>query len=166
MVFVPLNDFTQRRPECISLEGRWHYLCNEMTALPFRRQSMDTLEEAKYIGGGLSLRRAVGSLVTVMVLSAALPSWSQAASSAKQDPKPAPSQTDSAQATATVDSRLTKLQEKQLLAELDETFHFVSKDTGLEIKRPIKSKFTSRDEVNKFLRKKFDEDKDTKRMEN
>ncbi|MBB5064344.1 hypothetical protein [Granulicella mallensis] len=122
----------------------------------------------------MSLRRAVGSLVAVMVLSAALPSWSQAASPAKQDPKPTPSpqgsatspQVDSGQTSGTVDSRLTKLQEKQLLAKLDDTFHFVSKDTGLEIKRPIKSKFTSRDEVSKFLRKKFDEDKDTKRMEN
>ena len=135
---------------------------------------MGTLEEAKYIGGGLSLRRAVGSLVAVMVLSAALPSWSQAASPANQDPKPTPSpqsgatspQVDSGQTSGPADSRLTKLQEKQLLAKLDDTFHFVSKDTGLEIKRPIKSKFTSRDEVSKFLRKKFDEDKDTKRMEN
>jgi hypothetical protein len=67
--------------------------------------------------------------------------------------------------TVTVNSVLTKDQQKQLLATLDKTFQFVSKDTGLPIMHPIKSKFTSRDEVNKMLRKKFDEDKDAKRME-
>jgi len=67
--------------------------------------------------------------------------------------------------TVTVNSVLTEAQKKQLLATLDKTFQFVSKDTGLPIQHPIKSKFTSRDEVNKMLRKKFDEDKDAKRME-
>jgi hypothetical protein len=124
----------------------------------------------------LSLRRAFWVFTAIVVLSAASPSWSQGTTPDKAAPAPGkpvpatqsgvtPPQLESGQTSITVDSHLTKAQERQLLAKLDETFQFVSKDTGLEIKRPIKSTFTSREAVNKFLRKKFDEDKDTKRME-
>ena len=69
------------------------------------------------------------------------------------------------QTTVIVDQPLTKAQEKQLLADADEIFHFVSKDTGLPIQKPVKKLFITRDKVNAELRKKFDEDKSNKRME-
>jgi hypothetical protein len=63
------------------------------------------------------------------------------------------------------DTILTNAQEMKLLADMDQTLQFVSKDTGLEIKHPVKGKFETRADINKMLRKKFDEDKDTKKME-
>jgi hypothetical protein len=70
-----------------------------------------------------------------------------------------------AQAAATPDVRLSLKQQKDLLADEDDILHFVSKDTQLPIVSPVKCRFITRDAVNKDLREKFDEDKDTKRME-
>ena len=63
------------------------------------------------------------------------------------------------------DTILTQEQQKALLGDEDEILHFVSKDTLLPIVAPVKCRFVSRESVAKELRKKFDEDKDTKRME-
>jgi hypothetical protein len=78
------------------------------------------------------------------------------------DPAPvAPAQKDGAAAEV----RLTSEQQKVLLADIDATLKFVSDDTKLELKRPVKGVFISRDAVATELRKKLDEDKDAKRME-
>ena len=69
------------------------------------------------------------------------------------------------QTNIVVDQPLTKAQEKQLLADADEIFQFVSKDTGLPIQKSVKKIFITRDKVNAELKKKFDEDKSNKRME-
>jgi hypothetical protein len=80
--------------------------------------------------------------------------------------KPAPTTPPVVQAgKPAVDVILTKAQQDKLLSEMKSTFEFVSKDTGLGIKHPIKGKFESRDDVSKMLRTKFDEDKDAKRMQ-
>ncbi|HEY5056277.1 MAG TPA: hypothetical protein VII58_08960 [Acidobacteriaceae bacterium] len=60
---------------------------------------------------------------------------------------------------------LTKDQAKDLFKSVDEILAFVSKDTDLPIKSTIKRKLLTRDEVNKYLREKFNEDKSTKRLE-
>jgi hypothetical protein len=67
--------------------------------------------------------------------------------------------------TVTVDAVLTPDQEKALLDAEDQILHFVSRDTHLAIKNPVKCKFISRDAVATELRKKFDQDKGAKRME-
>ena len=78
------------------------------------------------------------------------------------DPAPvAPAQN----AGATAEVRLTRAQQKVLLADIDATLKFVSDNTKLELKRPVKGVFISRDAVATELRKKLDEDKDAKRME-
>ncbi len=69
------------------------------------------------------------------------------------------------QTNIVIDQPLTKAQEKQLLADADEIFHFVSNDTGLPIQKSVKKVFITRDKVNAELKKKFDEDKSNKRME-
>jgi hypothetical protein len=69
------------------------------------------------------------------------------------------------QTNIVIDQPLTKAQEKQLLADADEIFQFVSKDTGLPIQKSVKKVFITRDKVNAELKKKFDEDKSNKRME-
>ncbi len=76
-----------------------------------------------------------------------------------------PPQLESGKTTITVEKRLTKQQETQLFADADEIFRFASKDTGLPIEHPVKKVFISREQVNKELRKRFDEDKGNKKME-
>ena len=88
-----------------------------------------------------------------------------AAQSSTGDGKVTPPVLESGSTTITVDTILTPQQEKTLLGDEDEILHFVSKDTLLPIKSPVKCRFISRDAVAKELRKKFDEDKGAKRME-
>jgi hypothetical protein len=76
-----------------------------------------------------------------------------------------PPQLQSGQTTITVDPTLTPAQEQDLLASEQTIFQYVSKDTGLPIEKPVKAVFISREEVNRELRKKFDEDKGNKRMQ-
>ena len=60
---------------------------------------------------------------------------------------------------------MTKEQAKELFRSVDEILDFASKDTKLPIEHGVKRKLISRDEVNKYLREKFDEDEGAKRME-
>lgn len=76
-----------------------------------------------------------------------------------------PSAPASGSTTVTADTVLTPEQEKTLLSDEDQILHFVSKDTLLAIKSPVKCRFISRDAVSTELRKKFDQDKGAKRME-
>ena len=76
-----------------------------------------------------------------------------------------PPKLESGDTSVTIDKRLTKAQEDELLASSESIFAFVSKDTGLPIQHPIKKVFISRDQVTKELRKRFDEDKGNKKME-
>ena len=46
---------------------------------------------------------------------------------------------------------------------MDEILSFASKDTKLPIQHTVKRKLITRDEVNKYLREKFDEDEGAKR---
>jgi hypothetical protein len=60
---------------------------------------------------------------------------------------------------------MTKEQAKELFRSVDEILNFVSTDTKLPIEHSVKRKLISRDEVNRYLRDKFDEDEGAKRME-
>ena len=87
-----------------------------------------------------------------------------------QVPGSTPPELESGQTSITIDKpgpekRLTKAEEDQLFADADEIFRFASKDTGLPIEHPVKKVFISREQVNKELRKHFDEDKGNKKME-
>lgn len=72
---------------------------------------------------------------------------------------------ESGQTTIAVDGKLTEEQKRDILSSEEDIFHFVSKDTGLAIHKPVKVAFVPRDAVAKELRTKFDEDKGNKRME-
>jgi hypothetical protein len=63
------------------------------------------------------------------------------------------------------ETRITKQQAKELFKSVDEILQFASKDSKLPIDHSVKRTLISREEVNKFLRKKFDEDESTKRLE-
>jgi len=60
---------------------------------------------------------------------------------------------------------MTKEQAKELFRSVDEILSFASSDTKLPIEHTVKRKLVSRDEVNHYLREKFDEDESAKRME-
>jgi hypothetical protein len=62
-------------------------------------------------------------------------------------------------------SPMTPEQAKELFRSVDEILSFVSADTKLPIEHTVKRKLISRDEVNRYLREKFDEDQGAKRME-
>jgi hypothetical protein len=59
---------------------------------------------------------------------------------------------------------LTKDQAKELFRSVDEILSFVSSDTNLPILHPVKRKLITRDEVNRYLREKFNEDEGAKRL--
>jgi hypothetical protein len=127
-------------------------------------------------GGSVSLRSERLSWVVLAAGLLMVGTFSQAYAQAKQPdsqsapvpsnaPGVTPPQLQEGQTTVIVDQPLTKAQEKQLLADANEIFEFVSKDTGLPIEHSVKKVFITRDKVNTELRKKFDEDKSNKRME-
>ena len=60
---------------------------------------------------------------------------------------------------------ITKEQAKELFRSVDEILSFVSSDTKLPIRHSVKRRLISRDEVGRFLKKKFDEDEGAKRLE-
>lgn len=84
---------------------------------------------------------------------------------AQPNGKVAPPVLQSGRTSVTEEPRLTKAQQAEILADSEEIFKFVSKDTGLPIQQPVKKVFVSRESVRKELLRKFDEDKSNKRME-
>ncbi len=78
-------------------------------------------------------------------------------------------QTDAARASGTAtppaETHLTRQQAADLLASIDGILAFDTKDTHLASTHPIKRIIRTRDEVNKILREKMNEDEGAKRME-
>jgi hypothetical protein len=62
-------------------------------------------------------------------------------------------------------SRITPEQAKQLFSLIDELLKFSSQETGLPIRGGVKHQLTSRDAVESYLKKKFAEDEDAKRLQ-
>lgn len=61
--------------------------------------------------------------------------------------------------------KMTQQQAKELFRSVDEILGFVSTDTKLPIQHSVKRKLISRDEVEKYLTKKFKEDESVQRMQ-
>lgn len=79
--------------------------------------------------------------------------------SAQQPTKPAPAEPPSQKE----EPRITAREAEDLLHSIDEIFEFDSTQTGLPIKKPVKRKLTSRDEVVSYLTKHLN-DEDTQRL--
>jgi hypothetical protein len=62
-------------------------------------------------------------------------------------------------------THITPEQAKQLFALVDELMKFSSDETGLPIKSTVKRQLITRDEVEKYLADKFNEDESAKRLE-
>lgn len=65
---------------------------------------------------------------------------------------------------ASPEGKISPQQAEDLFRSVDEVLRFDSKDTNLPIKHEVKRKLTSRDEVEAYLVKSMDEDKDTQRL--
>jgi hypothetical protein len=63
------------------------------------------------------------------------------------------------------EKRLSPKEAEELFRSVDDILQFVSKDTGLPIKHPVKRQLASRDEVVKYVERKQAEDEDTQRLE-
>lgn len=99
----------------------------------------------------------------------------QTSSSADKSPidvqkQNAPTQTNTSSAPATepetspANTRISSQQAADLFREVDQILQFASKDTDLPIKRHVRPRLTSRDEVVAYLQKSMSEDKDAKRL--
>jgi len=109
---------------------------------------------------------SAAALILLLVLSP----WAQApvappqtgaatASQPKQGQKPA-----STDHPGTQEQKISPKEAEELFHDVDEILRFASKDTGLPIKREVKRRLTSRDEVVAYLEKTMAEDKDAQRL--
>jgi hypothetical protein len=97
-----------------------------------------------------------GSWTAVLVLLASTAVW------AGQPARPSAAQSSPADKAET---HITPDQAKQLFALVDELIKFSSDDSGLPIKSTVKRQITSRAEVEGYLKEKFEDDQDAKRMQ-
>ena len=88
-------------------------------------------------------------------------SASSVPSSTTQEPKPLPPPQEPSKENDEI--KITPRQAEELFHSVDQILDFDSKQTGLPIKREVKRKLTSRDEVVAFLTKHLN-DEDTKRL--
>jgi hypothetical protein len=98
--------------------------------------------------------------------SSALPQQGQDQKQADKSVRPTQDQPTPAQPATPEDKdevKITPRQAEELFHSVDEILDFDSKQTGLPIKREVKRKLTSRDEVVSYLTKHLD-DEDTKRL--
>ncbi len=88
-----------------------------------------------------------------------------AQSSSTQDStkQPVPAQIPADQTPADQEVKITPRQAEELFHSVDEILQYDSQQTGLQIRRQVKRKLTSRDEVVSYLTKHVD-DEDTKRL--
>ena len=87
----------------------------------------------------------------------------------EQQEQKSPGETDAQQPEKQAESleapsKITAKEADDLFREVDQILRFASKDTDLPIKRSVKPRLTSRDEVVAYLKKNMLEDKDAKRL--
>jgi hypothetical protein len=63
------------------------------------------------------------------------------------------------------DRKISEREARELFAQVDEILKFVSKDTGLPIKHPVKRELASREQVRKYVTEKNKDDEDAKRLQ-
>jgi hypothetical protein len=112
-----------------------------------------------------------------LVLLAASWVWAQAPASSPQAeaaaapvptgsaPRPTPgSQDQKSDAGAAPEKKISPKEAEELFHDVDQILQFASKDSGLPIKKEVKRRLTSRDEVVAYLEKNMAEDKDAQRL--
>jgi hypothetical protein len=77
----------------------------------------------------------------------------------------APSQNPPAKSSSQAPIHITPDQAKQLFGLVDQLLKFSSDETGLPIKSEVKRRMTTRADIESYLKEKFDEDQDARRMQ-
>ena len=113
-------------------------------------------------------------VVLELVLLSASFMWAQAPAQPPQPgtaTAPAPSTPETGQDKKTADAaagaqeqKISPKEAEELFHDVDQILQFASKDTGLPIKKEVKRRLTSRDEVVAYLDKTMAEDKDAQRL--
>lgn len=94
------------------------------------------------------------------------PTRSPSASPSPQaSPKPTPNARLEIEQEPEPEHKLTPDEAKELLASVDEVLRFVSEDTGLPIKHSVNKAIVSREQVEKYISAKFENDVDRIRFE-
>jgi len=110
--------------------------------------------------------------VAALALISALSAWSQAPTQPPQAnaatkpgaSQPEPDKKTSAGDATTQEQKISPKEAEELFHDVDQILKFASKDTGLPIKKEVKRRLTSRDEVVAYLEKTMAEDKDAQRL--
>jgi hypothetical protein len=113
----------------------------------------------------LTVRWVSGALATVCVVAMTGAAWTAAAGQTDSVTSTYVSFPDTGQAAGDKPTLMTKQQAKELFASVDTIMAFASQDTGLPAMPHVKRKLISRDEVNRYLIKNFDEDESSKRLQ-
>jgi hypothetical protein len=105
----------------------------------------------------------------LLFVSALLPAsliWAQTPAQRPSTPsaQTAPQKESSANAPSQQETKISPKEAEELFHDVDQILQFASKDTGLPIKKEIKRRLTSRDEVVAYLEKSMAEDKDAQRL--
>lgn len=108
---------------------------------------------------GLSLERSLIMLAVAFLLMCA---------GVAQEPAAPPQEQPSSQQQKPLESKpeqkITPQQAQELFRDVDTILNFASKDTALPIKREVKRRLASREEVVSYLKKNMAEDKDVQRL--
>ncbi len=110
-----------------------------------------------------SLALIAGALSCLAAAQSAPPS--QPAQSRPAAPAQAPGAPPQPSAQPAPETHITPAQAKELFASVGQILQFASNDTKLPIRHEVKSRLTTRAEVDKYLLEKMNDDKDAKRME-
>jgi hypothetical protein len=107
-------------------------------------------------------------VVLLLCLTLALAGFAQQAPTQTPPQQPGPEKVSPPPQTpqaAAPEHHLSKAEAEELFKSVDEILAFVSKDTGLPIKEPVKRKLVTREEVGRFLEERMKDDKDTEKLE-
>jgi hypothetical protein len=102
-----------------------------------------------------TLALALGVPSCVVPASGAAPQASTTPQAGTEEPKDKPKG----------ETHITPQEARQLFSLVDQLLKFSSDETGLPIKSDVKRQMTTRAEVESYLKEKFDEDEDAKRMQ-
>ncbi|HTX77654.1 MAG TPA: hypothetical protein VMD29_15700 [Terracidiphilus sp.] len=104
-------------------------------------------------------------LCLAMVLAGGLGAAAQTSHPGQAPPTQAKPGEQAGQKSQDGDTHITPEQAKELFAAVDQLMQFSSQETGLPIKSTVKRQIRSRADVESYLKEKFDEDEDAKRLQ-
>ena len=121
--------------------------------------------------GAAAQTRSNRALATVLGLVVCMGGATAAQQTPPKNPPPAGQMPQKPQVTgqgsdkSKPETHITPEEAKQLFALVDQLMKFSSEETGLPINSSVKRQLISRAEVESYLKEKFDEDQDAKRMQ-